>query len=423
MNTQLPPLPYPISSPIQRSKFSIPRSIFDVRCSMFISFILLPLVLPPQTWANSIQQKAADLGALSVGESTSLTLKVPFSGDSQWITGVESTCSCLNITHFPETMESGENLFEITFTPDNAGPSKVDLTISVLDAKTSQPVAYNLPVAVVGVEVAPSPEMPSWIQHIDSATLHSNLEQYTLIDIRGSESYKNAHIPNSLEYGLDAFSSLSEQFRKPVVLVGDGLLSMRERTLLDQRGEIKGRPLLWLEGGLPTWIREGLPVQGTWPSRVAVATLSLQRWLETGGMSSDWEIVDLTGEAHKQATFFGHPVHLHAADTGLENLLLKSQENVLRSPESKGLLVVGDPRGLSYPSVEHNNAVSHAVPVYYLNQGDTAVSGWFATARGIHDSSVKSYTYSSSGSTFSAPAGGRPLRTSKRSGCRSCPKR
>lgn len=412
------------SSIFQYLQLRIQCSTFAVERWMFTAlFLLFPFVTCTQIWANPMQLESIDLGALPVGETTSLTITVPFAGKSQWITGVESSCSCLVVEQFPETMEPGENAFTIAFTPNDAAPSEVALAISALDAETSQQIAYDVPIAVIGLEVTQSTELPIWIERIDPATLHSKLEQYVLVDIRGSESHRNAHIPNSLEYGLDAFSVLSEQFKKPVVLVSDGLLSAREFALLEKRGEIKGRPLLWLEGGLPTWMRAGLPVQGAWPSRVAVATLSLQRWLETGGLASDWEIVDLTGSAQKQNTFFGHAVHLHASGTDLGALLLKAQEDILRNTDSKGLLVVGDSRGLSYPGVEHNKAVSHTMPVYYLNQGDAGVSGWLAAARSVHDSDVKSYVYSSSGNTFSAPAGGSALRTGRRSGCSSCPKR
>ena len=399
-------------------------SKFDGRGVKFASFfILLTFAALNQIWASSI--KSIDLGALPVERATSIELDLSFSGEPLWVTAIESSCSCLIVEEFSDTMETGNNPLEITFTPNDAGPSEVSLIISGLETASGEQVSYDIPVAVVGVAGSEPVQLQRWVQTIDSAVLHSNLEQYAIIDIRGSGSYKKAHIPGSFEYTLDAFVALSDQFKKPVVLVGDGLFSTYESELLEKRGAVEDRPLFWLEGGLPKWMRKGLPVQGTWPSQVVVSTISLQRWLNTGGLSSDWEIVDLTGDAQRQNAFFGHAVHVYKPDSesNSEAFLLNVQEDVLRSPDSQGVLVIGDAKGLSYPGIEHNRAVSHTVPVYYLNQGNAAVSRWLAAMREVHVSGTKSYVYSSSNNSSSFPVGRSALRTGRKSGCRSCPKR
>jgi rhodanese-related sulfurtransferase len=410
---------------IQNSMFTVHRSKFvRVRRSIF-GLLLLSLLPVTHIWSSPLQLDPIDLGALPVGKATSFKVDVLFSGDSQWITGVESSCSCLVVEQFPETMEKGENAFDITFTPNGAGPSEVEFTISALNRGSGEQVSYDVPVTVVGVTGAEPAQLQGWVQTINSAVLHSNLEQYAIIDIRGSGSYKKAHIPGSFEYTLDAYVALSDQFRKPVVLVGDGLFSPHESLLLERRGAVEDSPLFWLEGGLPAWMRKGLPVQGTWPSQVLVSTISLQRWLKTGGPLSEWYIIDLTGEVQQQNMFFGHSVYRYKPNTesDLGSFLLDVQEDAMRSLNSEGLLVIGDPGGLSYPDIEHNKAVSHTVPVYYLNQGNAAISRWLATARDVQASGTKSYVYSSGDSTFSASDSGATIRTGSRSGCRSCPKR
>lgn len=396
----------------------IRRLMFGVRCSMFSLLFL-------QQASASIQLEQIDLGALPVEELTSLTINLPFSGDSEWITSVESSCSCLGIDYFPNTVENGDNYFDITFTPSDSGSAEVALTISALNAQSGKQTSYKVPVAVVGFKASEPVQLHPRIQPINPAMLRSNSEQYTIIDIRGAASYKKARIPGSFEYTLDAFVALSEQFTKPVVLVGDGLLSDQENILFEKIEEHWRNSLFWLEGGLPAWMREGLPVQGAWPSSVDASTISLQRWLEAGGTSSSWEIVDLAGNNRLQNVFFGHTVHTYNPDSGtvLGSFLLEVQEKSLRSSDSRGILIIGDSRGLSYSGIEHNDKVSHTVPIYYLNQGDGAVAGWLKAARGVHNSGTKSYVYSSSDSIFSAPGGGATIRTGRRSGCRSCPKR
>lgn len=409
------------------------HSMFSVRCSKFASvgrsmfglLVILSLLIIQQA-AASIQLAQIDLGALPVEKVTTFELTLPFTGEPQLLTGVESSCSCLVVNQFPETLETGENHLKITFKPNDTGPSQVSLTFNGIDVETGEQVAQVAPVAVVGVADTKAAELQEWIQRISPEVLYTKLARYKIIDVRGSEDYKKAHIPGSFEYTLDAFVALADQFKEPIVLVGDGLLSAREVALLGKRGSTES-PLFWLVGGLPAWMRQGLPVQGIWPSRVDVSTISLQRWLETGGSSQDWEIVDLNGKSSSQGYFFGRSMRSYDRES-YENMgafLLEVQEDFMRSPDSPGLLVIGDEKGLGHTSVEHNMADFSTVPLYYLSQGDAALPNWLASTRDPHLSVPKSYRYSSAGNRSSASKSSRVIRSSGRrgSGCSSCPGR
>ena len=411
------------------SRLRVRHSVSSVL--VFLSFFILHsslflLLLMQQTLASaSIQMESIDLGALPVAKATSMTVNLSFSGDSEWITGVESSCSCLGIDSFPKTMKKGDNYFDITFIPNDSGPAEVDLTIFGLNAQSGEQTSHRIPVSVIGFKAAEPNQLHSQIQSIRPSVLYSQLERYAIIDLRGSESYRHAHIPGSFEYTLDALVARLDRFKKPLVLVSDGLLSDRESRLLEKMSESGLLSLFWLEGGLPIWMRAGLPVQGVWPSTVGAATISLQRWLDSGGASSNWEVVDLTGGAQTQNSFFGHSVHLYESgkDSDLESFLREVQESAAQSPNSSGILIIGDSRGLAYPVIEHSRAVSHDLPVYYLNQGDAAVSGWLASVRNENSSSTQSYVYSSDGNAVFRSSGGLRPRTGRKSGCSSCPGR
>ena len=406
------------------SLFTIHSSLFRIQCSKFKVGCSLFFLLFLQQTSASIQLAQIDLGALPVGKTTTFNLVLPFSGETQLLTAVESSCSCLEIGKIPETLDIDEQPLKIAFTPTDSGPSEVSLTFTGLGVEDGQPFTQVIPIAVVGIATGEPAQLPAQIQSLSPEALYSKLGGYQVIDVRGSESYQKAHIPGSLEYSLDAFGTLADQFARPVVLVGDGLLSTREAALLEGL-DAEEIALFWLDGGLPAWMRKGLPVQGTWPSKVDAATISLQRWLDTGGSVSDWQVVDITGQLQAQQSFFGHTVHAYDSTTNphMEAFLQNVQEKALRNPNSRGLLVVGDERDLAYPDIEHRMKNSSAVPVYYLSCGHSALSAWLSSARNPATSDPHSYRYTSAGNALSAPGAVPLVRSGRKGGCSSCPGR
>jgi len=374
--------------------------------------------------APTINLKSFDLGAVPVDQATAFELKLPFSGADQLLTKVESSCPCLQVNAFPRTLAAAAEPLRIQFTPTGAGPAEVTLNFTGLDAENGAPFAQIIPVKVVGVSPQPVPELPDWIQPLSPQSLHAHLPGYHIVDIRGSSNYAKAHIPGSLEYRLDMFAALMDRFTDKVVFVSDGLLSAREvEQLADMRDT--DTQLFWLEGGLPAWMRQGLPVAGSWPTKVDAATISLQRWLDTGGVAADWQVVDITGQLPKPPSFFGHDVQTQdsVGSKDLQIFLSTLQAQALRSVDNRGLLIIGDERNLLDADVERCLDPSAAVPVYYLAGGQRALSTWLVSARKSTVSSVQSYRYTSAGNVRTAP-GVVPLRRSGRKGeCSSCPGR
>ena len=389
--------------------------------SFFVSILLFLL---PSLQGSQIASGRIDLGAVPIGEKVELAVNLPPVEGSVWLTEVESSCPCLEVSQFPETLETGLNLLNIHFKAEAIGAADLTLTFIGFDTENEVPFRQVLPVITTGFEPVAATTLPKTIEPLLPNHVYSKKRYYQIIDIRGVNAYNKVHIEGSLEYSLDSYVALADKFKRPVVLVGDGLLSSHQVDILEQLVST-GKSVFWLQGGLPGWVRQGRPVEGVWPSKVSSATITLQRWLESGGASGGWQVVDLSGGLKNWPTFLGQKLHRLDAEqkSSMKLLLQKIQEAALRSIESKGILIVGDSKGMGYPMVEAYVDRQNDVPVYYLRGGSDAVSAWIQFDSSSDSSGIQSYTYTTSQGALSVPGIAPRINSGRRRGCSSCPGR
>ena len=365
-----------------------------------------------------------DLGALPVGQAAEFAFDLTLEGLNKAVVEIESECSCLDVTTAPEVLNAEASPLCFTFTPNGIGSAVIYLNLMTLDLGSGETLTYKLPVKVAGFDafVSHSARLSS-LSRVTPAAAFQQLGAYRVIDIRGAVAYDKARIPGSFEYSLDALLAKGDLFASKVLLVGQPALKKRELDLLQQL-TASTTNLLWLDGGMSAWLRQGLPVEGVWPSSTQASTISLNRWLESEPTTAEWQVVDLSNQVPVGESFFGHEVlrtegiEPHA----IQRVIRRAMEDALRKPQGKAVLVIGDARELVYPLAEVAARGDQPIQVLYLKNGVFAYQQW---KRGIHAASRPNHqTISlSSSSRLPAPGAHYSIGSAGNSGCSVCPKK
>ena len=230
---------------------------------------------------------AIDLGVLPVGVTVPFTFDLTYAAPEKAVLEIESGCSCLEVTTTPEVLNQDANRIGFTFTPNGSGPAQIDLQFLTLDPSSGETQSYTLPVKVVGFEPSENTSVLDTLRKVQPSEAFQRLGAYQVVDIRGVNAYEKARVPGSFEYSLDSLQAKEDLLSEKVLLVGESVLKQREVVLLKQLAA-KATDLVWLQGGMSAWLRQGLPAEGTWPSSAHASMISLSRWLENGASEDQW---------------------------------------------------------------------------------------------------------------------------------------
>lgn len=367
---------------------------------------------------------AIDLGALPVDQAAQFVFELTFTEFDKAVFEIESECSCLDITTAPQTLNAEASPLHFTFTPNGSGSAVVNLKLRTLDVASGESLTYTLPVKVVGFDVfTSSSDVLSDLKQVKPAAAFQQLGAYRVIDIRGAVAYGEARIPGSFEYSLDALLAKNELFSSKLLLVGKSVLKKREASLLKQLTG-KATDLVWLDGGMSAWLRQGLPVEGSWPSSTHASTISLNRWLESGPTTAEWQVVDLSSQVPVGEKFFGHAVLRPDSNQSqaIHQVVLHAMEDALRQPQGRAVLVIGDARELVYPLAEVAARGDRPIQVFYLKNGVLAYHNWKRASHESVQPGLQTISLTSS-SQLPAPGSSYSHLSKAKSGCSVCPKK
>lgn len=369
-----------------------------------------------------------DLGVLPLGEASLFSLPIDDSGLGESIVvEIKSDCPCLEVLSAPEALTAGEDILEFAFTPNGPGPAQINLNILTLDVDNGTQTTLTLPVSMIGfakADMASRESVGTEPKKVLPSEAYARLGAYNVIDVRGPSAFEKARIPGSFEYSLDALLAKRNLHQERLLLVGEGALNKRERRLLGELAA-KAPQLELLSGGMVSWLRQGLPVEGKWPSSVDVSTISLQRWLEAGGAGSDWSVLDLSNKVAPDERFFGHEVIRSQGNSSeaIREATIQAMETAMRRPDGNAVLVIGDARELVYPLAEVAARSDGPIQVFYLEQGVVAYQKWKERTLPGASNAIQTISLTTSDQL---PAPGSPFvlqGSGGHSGCSTCPKK
>lgn len=385
---------------------------------------------PPAVHSLTLAEKTVfspiDLGVLPVDVAAHFTFDLTHAGSEKAVLEVESNCSCLEVSLAPKVLNQDTNRIGFTFTPNGAGPAEINLQFLTLDLSDDETRTYTLPVKIVGFD-PPSGDNASvldTLKQLNPSDAFQQLGAYRVIDARGVDAYEKARVPGSFEYNLDLLLAKEDLLSGKVLLVGEPVLKQREIDLLEQLAA-KAPDLAWLKGGMSAWMRQGLPVEGVWPSSAHTSMISLNRWLESGPSEEQWQVVDLSGEVLEGERFFGHLVLRPESNQpqAIRRVVLQAMEAALRKPEGKAVLVIGDARELVYPLAEVVARGDQPIQVFYLKKGALTYQNWKRASYGSDRHGFQTISITSSSSRLPAPGSPHSNLSRPKGGCGSCPGR
>lgn len=364
-----------------------------------------------------------ELGVLRVQEASTCDVRIPHDGADLSVLEIIPDCPCVQVLEFPSTLSEGKGNLKISVTPNGVGFSTVNLEIKCFNLNSGDEVDLILSLSLIGF--APSEDRSSVLEsisEIESTQLLASLGKFQVIDTRGAEAYEEAHIPGSLEYSIDSLLAKRTLYEVPIVIVGTGLWMPREIDLLQQVSERFNHVKL-LRGGMSAWMRLGLPSEGTRQSIVRASTLSMSEWLSAYSKQDAWSIVDLSGQIKDQERFFGFmPIEPHVAgEDHIRSAIRAGIEDMMKQPNARGVLVVGDPNGVVYPMVETEINFASPIPVYYLQNGVEGYARWKRDQHQAGFASGKQTISLNTSERLPAPGASNLLNTQGKSGCKVCP--
>lgn len=351
-----------------------------------------------------------DLGELGLWDVKTVELHIENpSGAGITLGTPESSCECLELVSFPDTVaaggsgeiqmrlearEIGDFAFTVT-TIVNGAPKSSELLFSVVDKvwQASRQAAASDGLLVSATDALRQPA-----------------GALTFIDVQGADAFSRATVRGSQNVPLHALKTRKRFQTQKLVLVGDGIL---EGELLDQARVLRTQGfanVVVLEGGVRAWQLEGGQIEGSsrFPAQSAIVTAwQIPAMQREGG----WDVVAIDSEdAPKTAlrltsrlSWTGDSAALHA---DLEPLL---------APTGRRLLIVPSDDAWIEPIERIVNKAAKR-PVYYLQGGLEAVEA--VSARRPNPKSPQSLTINNDLAfrTISGRSNGIRL-----GGCATCP--
>ena len=133
----------------------------------------------------------------------------------------------------------------------------------------------------------------------------------------------------------------------------------------------------------------------------------------------------MSGEVEEGQRFFGHSVMRPSnyQPQMIQSTILSAMEAVLRKPEGKAVLVIGDARELVYSLAEVTARGDRPIQVFYLKNGVLAYHNWKQGGDEIDRPDFQTISLTSSSSRLPAPGSPYSHLTKAKSGCSVCPKK
>lgn len=266
-----------------------------------------------------------DFGTVAVGQPVAHAFVIHNESDSAMpVADVESSCECLRIVSYPDTIAPrSSGRIEVFLRPANPGQMSYEITAKLLTPEADTRVFRMLGEVVTSVVVravssgivAPEGDTPARRIHQRDADCYvlardvmSGSKHVTFIDVRSSFAFAAVHMPSSLNIAASSLKTKSFLKTKDVVLVDEGFGSEElERTCRELRGNGFGFVSI-LYGGLNAWVHAGGELVGDAEAKKRIDKMPIG--VLDGALGyDDWLIVDASRSADAgEASIVAHRV-------------------------------------------------------------------------------------------------------------------
>jgi len=202
-------------------------------------------------------------------------------------------------------------------------------------------------------------------------------ETLTIVDVRSAEKFDQAHIGRAVN--LDAFAIKARPHWRDarLVLVDEGFAPER---LLEQAMNLRARgftDVRVLDGGLASWIRAGLPVEGASSAALGVATISPADYARASA-TGRWKVIEVGGggEADSSAVEFARVARWEEVRPALD------AQPMATTTRAASVLVIA-PEIAACARIEQQRAPGDRTPVFYLAGGRRALDAFRAEQTAI----------------------------------------
>lgn len=333
------------------------------------------------------------LGVVFRGEVARASLEFVHAVGSEALTlaGAETSCDCLSAQFSPVRVEPGQ-VVHLPFTYSSKATGRAEMTVTFL-----APDRKSAGVVTVTVFVADR----EWL--ISPAVLQSRdvSEPITLIDVRSAAQFGAAHIPQAINVPAFAIKTRADLRERRVVLIDDGVAP--DELLEDVRSlRLRGfKGVVVLEGGMPGWMRAGLPAEGTSVSTMSIAAVSPAAFVRARA-SAPWRVLEIGSRGGDSG-----PGQFERWEDAAARLPRREADPARLAAN---VLVIA-PDATAHANIEARLQGPTAPPVFYLEGGQAAL-GEFLRAQALM----------AQGARLERQA---PLQATRRGvthGCNTCPK-
>ncbi len=405
--------------------FLLPRRRVSYRMTFFNRKIWLTVLAAMALTVNGAlaeapvpapDDKTYDFGLVPLGTETRHTFVLKNTGTKALkVTKVTTTCGCTTIASFRATIAPGEQ-GEILAVMKRPHTGYADVQVVAQTGPTLKDVYAFRITGVVVDKAALDPANLALIAAKDAVKLQAESKTLTLVDVRPSALFAEAHAKGAQNLTLLTLKARLDLKKRTVLLFSDGMGDLDWLQGIAQLKALGFKDVRLVAGGVRAWQGAGGSIEGrARPSSASLATVELSSFYQEQPTGNDW-IVVLTdpkvAEAQLPSAF---PVK--TIPWGKDPMAFATALNAaVKGHSSDVRVLVANASGGGYDLMESAlRATKVAVPVYYLQGGSLAYTT-FSQRRTLAMVPQKISLAGNGAYTSSAHAGGQIIR----GGCGGC---
>lgn len=332
--------------------------------------------------------KTFDFGVVETGNEArhGFLIRNGSKRDSIEITAARSSCDCVQIVSYPQTIAPGETgKLELRWIPSGPGRAS-NVVLLETRASSGSTLHFTLEGTARGEmpeerkRLQSSPIPGEWFTRISRKrdrsllisveSLRRGIEQddpIRIVDVRRPEDFERSRIPGSLNIPRFALQTKESLKSSHIVIVGEGYdyggLESRCRELRDL-----GFTASILEGGLAGWMQNGHPAEGAFARGRPVKTIGPREFFEERHFE-DWIIVNACNSKWDEGLYFIPQAHLLQGPQTTEQLVSKLGELVSSRKGNNVSLILFDDDGSDLHRLGNALREFELQDIYFLEGG------------------------------------------------------